>query len=82
MPALRPVVLATMLAVPTLVLATALLLPAAVPLTTALVSPLTKPVMVSVKVGLLWPYRRAWSFAVTVRCALLMVKVPLAAAKS
>ena len=53
--ALRPVVLLVMVAVPTPVVAVAAVLPVAVPLTTELVSLLTKPVMVSVKVGLAAP---------------------------
>ena len=60
-----------MVAVPTPVVAVAAVLPVAVPLTTELVSLLTKPVMVSVKVGLAAPYRRLCPSAVTVRCALV-----------
>ncbi len=37
-----------------------------VPLTTLAVSPLTKPVMVAVNVGLAWPYTLLVSLAVTV----------------
>ena len=59
-------VMATLL---TPVLVVAVLEPVAVPLTpeVASTSPLTKPEMVSVKVGLALPYRRAWLSAVTVR---------------
>ena len=75
----KPDALATMLAVPTPVLALAALLPVAVPLTPEVlrVSPLTKPETVCVKVGLTAPYKRFWLSALTVRGALLMVSVPL-----
>ena len=73
----KPDALATMLAVPTPVLAIAALLPVAVPLTTELVSLLTKPETVCVKAGLAAPYKRFWLSALTVRGALLMVSVPL-----
>ena len=78
----KPDALATMLAVPTPVLALAALLPVAVPLTTELVSLLTKPETVCVKAGLAAPYKRFWLSALTVRGALLMVSVPLLVVKS
>ena len=80
----KPDTLATMLAVPTPVLAPAALLPVAVPLTPEVlrVSPLTKPETVCVKVGLAAPYKRLWLSALTVRGALLMVSVPLLVVKS
>ena len=70
--ALRPVLLAVIAAVPTPVVLPAVLLPAPVPVTTETVSPFTKPVMVSLKVGLASPYSLLWLLAVTVRVALLM----------
>ena len=51
----------------------------ALPLTTAAVSPLTKPVIVSLKAGLAWPYTFVASFAVTVSVAGVIVSVPLRA---
>ena len=82
--AVSPVVLAVIAAVPTPVVGAAVLLPVALPLTPEVlnVSLLANPLMVSVKVGLACPYKRAWLSAVTVRCALLMVSVPLAGVKS
>ena len=75
----KPDALATMLAVPTQVLAIAALLPVAVPLTPEVprVSLLTKPETVCVKAGLAAPYKRFWLSALTVRGALLIVSVPL-----
>ena len=84
MAAARLPALPVIVAVPTPVVESTALLPVAVPETIALVAswPLTKPVMLSVKVGLAEPYRRLWLSAVTVRCALLIVSVPFAEVKS
>jgi hypothetical protein len=74
----KPVVLAATPACPTAVFGVAVVEPVAEPVMPEVASdsPLTKPLMVSVNAGLAWPYRRLWLSAVTVRCALLMVKVP------
>jgi hypothetical protein len=67
-----------MAACPTAVFGVAAVVPVADPVTPEVASdsPLTKPLIVSVSVGLAWPYRRLWLSAVTVRCALLMVSTP------
>ena len=58
--------------------ATAAVVAEPVPVTpdVAKVSPLTKPLTVVLSVGLACPYRRDALLAVTVSCALLMVKLP------
>ena len=78
MAAARLPALPVIVAAPTPVVESAALLPVAVPVTPAVLAswPLTKPVMLSLKVGLAAPYMRLWLSAVTVRCALLTVSVP------
>ena len=68
---------AVMVYVPTPLPVVAAVVKLAEPLTTLAVSPLTKPVMLSVSVGTAAPYVFAAAFTVTVNGAGLTVNVPL-----
>ena len=59
-------------------LATAVVVTLAVPVTPLVpsVSQFTNPLTVAVSVGFATPYARVWLSAVTVRCALVIVKLP------
>ena len=59
-------------------LAMAVVVTLAVPVTPLVpsVSPFTNPLIVAVSVGFAAPYARAWSSAITVKCALVIAKLP------